>query len=285
MEKTTIQIDLTRKKRLGEILGEAYGLLTAHFKLLAKLSVIGLVPGVLLQYLLFMSPSFGHYLLYPATDTPFRSLTGFECFLPLFVGYLFVQIYLNTVPYAFFRHYKECRKEGNTLTFTDTLVPFLKLDIPRALLLTLVLAIPVILTFPIGFYSYILVFMVTVSFMVERTSLGKAVKEGCALGTRYWARSFVGGLVVLFVSGILVVIFAMPYVVLCDARMSAYLSGLEGNEVDLPWYFNAMMLLTGMIFLFVGQLCNLFATFAVTLHFYNLKARRAEKLQAVQIPS
>lgn len=281
MEKPTMQIDFTRKKKFGEIMNETYRLLSGNRKLLMKLLLIGLVPAIILPYLVAVLPVFSPYLAFFTVATPFYpgfSLAGIT--LKLFAAFFFIQVYLNTLPYAFVRNYMRCREEQRALTFTDTLRHFLKTDIPKGLLLFIVLLIPVLITFPIALYAYIPVFMIAASYMLQKKALWQAIKEGSSLGTRYWARSVSGALVVFFISGILALIFMLPYFVMLYARGSALASGLEGNEAILPWYFNPLLFIVCALMQFVAEVCNLFGITASILHFYNLKARQAEKIQS-----
>ncbi len=274
MENSNGPIVLLRKKNWREIMGESYRLLSGNSRLLMKLVLIGLVPAFLVPYFIVMFPQWSQYFTYwvPEHSVLADPIPHWGV-LRWIVWMLVIQLYLDVVPFAFVRKYFQARESNMPLTFKDSLHSLVTIDLPKGLLLFVVLLIPAVVLFPIGLYIYVPFALISVSFMLQPVSLGKAIKEGFVLGTKYWARTVAGGIAFLFMAGVIMCIFVAPYVVLMYARASAFQSGLEGNEVFLPWYFGPVLFVVCLVMQVVAQVLNLFGMTALILHFFNLKAR------------
>lgn len=278
MEKVNKKIELSQKKKGSEILNETYHLLSSNPILVLKLIAWGMVPLILLSFTMWFSPSVQQYALSLVEGNPIYSTTASMGTVIAFgIGIFLFIIYLEVVPFSFLKCYLK-QQEESTIFTTNQMLHQAWEDTARYLPLEILICIIAILTSPIFPYTLILLFLVQASFLTQRGSYWKAIKEGFTLGTLYWARSFVAALLIALILYVVILIFSLPYYISSYAYINATLSAWEGNEAILPGYFNVIFFFFAILLQLAIAICSFFFYTALALYFFNLQARRKEKL-------
>lgn len=283
MEKANKKIELSRKKKGSEILNETYHLLSSNPILILKLMAWGVIPLILLSFVIWFSPSVQQYAFFLMEGNPVYSTeASIGTLIAFAIGVFLFTIYLGVVPFSFLKCYLKQQEDSTTFT-TNQMLHQAWEDTARYLPLEILICIAAILTFPIFLYTLIPFSLIQASFLTQRSSYWKAIKEGFTLGTLYWARSFVAALLIALLLCVVILIFSLPYYISSYAYINATLSVLEGNESILPGYFNVMFFLFTILLQFALAICSFFFYTALALYFYNLQARRKEKLSEKKV--
>lgn len=271
-------MDFTQKKSLRNILNESYHIVSNNQKLILQLTGVGLIPALYISIMMLIFPEVYYYAL--SASNPellhFINIAWFEWVL-LGIGGFLIMLYSSLAPFSFMKGYIGSREEGTAFNFRAVVQIMLK-DAPKALIIFVFLLVAFVLTSPLFFYAYVPLFFVSVGFLALSTPFWKSIKESFVLGTRYWFRSIMGGVTVLLPLTVIMLIFYFPYNLILYARQDAFRSLMEGNEAVLPGYLIFLQCAMYLIYVFVLLWTDFYVSCTMTLHYLNLKARRAEKL-------
>lgn len=278
MERTVKPIDFSRKKKLHEVLEDAYQILTGHSKLLFKLAGCWMVVVLIFNVCMWFTRLYEPLLIYMVnSDQTHLKTISFLAFIGIGLAVFLLETFKNLLMLSFVKGYIRQQRDNSPLTF-DTVLSSVGRLFPKGMFIFLLVSMLLLLTLPVSLYTVIPLSFFLIAYLVHGSSLGKAFREGFSLGSRYWWRTFALSIIVAIFCTIVLFVFYTPFLILLYVLGNSLASGSVGEGALLPGYFWVLVLLS----LFLAQIgvfiVLFYANTTQVVHYYNVKARREEQL-------
>lgn len=96
-------------------------------------------------------------------------------------------------------------------------------------------------------------------------------------GFKYWGTLFVTLLLVTIITGIVLLLIALPLDILVSAQFLSQLGALDGDPLDIPSYFTPLLLAALTLFFYVAAFFTLWAQIVLAYQYGSIETQQREK--------